>query len=200
LRRLCIAFIFTLLVCTVTYAVPYPYSEYTIEDSGDWDKIHSLTTMKYAVWVESENKDFGPWSEFSVAILSAPEAVDVLVNYTAHQQFLTEKEQEELRETYFYGFVDHFLSFVVLLKTDDFQYGWFGAETPKMVLETDAGDTYNAAEIVSGDPSQEDGLFSTTHTVAFPRYKDETQIINEDTEWVRLWVISGLKRVSFILS
>jgi hypothetical protein len=34
-------------------------------------------------------------------------------------------------------------------------------------------------------------------SVAHPRYADGKQIINEETEWVRLWVIAGTNRIYF---
>ncbi|WP_461371781.1 hypothetical protein, partial [Candidatus Darwinibacter acetoxidans] len=67
----------------------------------------------------------------------------------------------------------------------------------RVVLETSHGEIFQPTFVYSADSKYIDGRWWGFNGLLFPRYADGKQIINENTEWVRLWVIAGTNRIYF---
>ena len=205
MKRILLACLVLLALAGVTSAVPYPYKDYDLPTTGDLAAIEEEVRDRYTVYARSETGSFHSWSSMSYATLQAPELMDAGLNHTARQQFLTEQEKKDEREKQFKLFVDDVLSFALVLFSSPSAYEGYRyveVDSPlssisRVVLETSHGHIYQPTFSFSADSQYIDGLWWGFNGLQFPRYADGKQIINEETEWVRLWVIAGTNRIYF---
>lgn len=170
----------------------------------------------YAVQAKAEGGSCYPWSNTSYAILVAPALVDAVVNEDAKFRFLTDAEKKQVRKQQFSLFIDDTITIGAVLVSDPeaflgYKYveiGGYMSCIDRIVLETDTGKHYTS--ISQHDVESKPGDMSSTRMsdsgsaywtkstfLLFPRYDNGVQIINEDTEWIRLWVIAGTDRIYF---
>ena len=205
MKRILLACLVLLALAGVTSAVPYPYKDYDLPTTGDLAAIAVEVLDRYTVYARSETGSLHSWSSISYAILQAPELIDAMLNYTAWQQFLTEQEKKDEREKRFEVFVDDVLSFTLVLFSSPSAYEGYRyveVDSPlssisRVVLETSHGHIYQPTFVYPADSKYIDGRWWGFNWLLFPRYADGKQIINENTEWVRLWVIAGTNRIYF---
>lgn len=205
MKRILLACLVLLALAGVTSAVPYPYKDYDLPTTGDLAAIEEEVRDRYTVYARSETGSFHSWSSISYATLRAPELMDAGLNHTARQQFLTEQEKKDEREKQFKLFVDDVLSFTLVLFSSPSAnegYRYVEVDSPlssisRVVLETSHGEIFQPSFVYSVDSKYIDGRWWGFNGLQFPRYADGKQIINEETEWVRLWVIAGTNRIYF---
>lgn len=199
MKRVLIVLVMVLSVSTFVAAVPYPYAAYELETQGNLESIVDEVVAKYTVEAQSEKGSILPWSEAGAAIYSM-EIVEALGNYYAHQNFMTEKERESLIQSYRSQMVDTRLCFMLILLADKEEYVAIDSKNSKIstiVLETDKGSIYQPSELieVSKEFDFNEWVWESNYTVGFPRFNNKKQIIDEDTEWVKLWVVAGSERI-----
>jgi len=193
-------------------AAPYPYGEYTLENGGDLNALFAELEDAYTVPVKAEGDSYYPWDASSFAILMAPALIDVGVTRQAEHQLWTDAEKEEMRQNLSSYYIENKLFFAVTLTADqevlipgvlyDRNYVEIGSHKSyidRIVLETDVGQRYTPTHQTNDDskPREQRLGVSALNFVGFPRYDNGVQIINEDTKWIRLWVIAGAYRIYF---
>lgn len=199
MKRVLIVLVMVLSVSTFVAAVPYPYAAYELETQGNLESILDEVVAKYAVEAQSEKGSILPWSEAGAAIYSM-EVLEAGGNYYAHQNFMTEKERESLIQSLRSQMVDTRLCFMLILWADKEEYVAIdskNSEISTIVLETDKGSIYQPSELieVSKEFDFNEWVWKSNYTVCFPRFNNKKQIIDEDTEWVKLWVVAGTERI-----
>jgi hypothetical protein len=208
MRRLplVVALVLVLVSGVSVYAVPYPYGEYTLETKGDLRAIAQEVFNTCTIFVKAEGDSCYPWSALSSATFHAPALIDATINRDAEFQFWTDAEKEQERKKKFSLFVDDTIVIGMMLVADskvDRGYRYVETEGPRsyidrIVLETDAGKRYTPTFQYGGGDSELSGLnWMSITLLSFPRYDNGVQIINKDTEWIRLWVIAGTNRIYF---
>lgn len=199
MKRVLIVLVMVLSVSTFVAAVPYPYAAYELETQGNLKSILDEVVAKYAVEAQSEKGSILPWSKAWAAIYSM-EIVEAAGNYYAHQNFMTEKERESLIQSYRSQMVDTRLCFGLILVADKEEYVAIDSKNSKIstiVLETDKGSIYQPSELREDSKEFDfnELAWKSYYTVCFPRFNNKKQIIDEDTEWVKLWVVAGSERI-----
>lgn len=199
MKRVLIVLVMVLSVSTFVAAVPYPYAAYELETQGNLESILDEVVAKYAVEAQSEKGSILPWSEAGAVIYSM-EVLEALGNYYAHQNFMTEKERESFIQSRRSQMVDTRLCFMLILWADKEEYVAIDSKNSKIstiVLETDKGSIYQPSELreVSNEFDFNEWVWKSNYTVCFPRFNNKKQIIDEDTEWVKLWVVAGSERI-----
>lgn len=199
MKRVLIVLVMVLSVSTFVAAVPYPYAAYELETQGNLESILDEVVAKYAVEAQSEKGSILPWSEAGAVIYSM-EVLEAVGNYYAHQNFMTEKERESLIQSRRSQMVDTRLCFGLILVADKEEYVAIDSKNSKIstiVLETDKGSIYQPSELieVSKEFDFNELVWKSNYTVCFPRFNNKKQIIDEDTEWVKLWVVAGSERI-----
>lgn len=199
MKRVLIVLVMVLSVSTFVAAVPYPYAAYELETQGNLESILDEVVAKYAVEAQSEKGSILPWSKAWAAIYSM-EIVEAAGNYYAHQNFMTEKERESLIQSYRSQMVDTRLCFGLILVADKEEYVAIDSKNSKIstiVLETDKGSIYQPSELREDSKEFDfnELAWKSYYTVCFPRFNNKKQIIDEDTEWVKLWVVAGSERI-----
>lgn len=199
MKRVLIVLVMVLSVSTFVEAVPYPYAAYELETQGNLESIVDEVVAKYAVEAQSEKGSILPWSEAGAVIYSM-EVLEALGNFYAHQNFMTEKERESFKQSRRSQFVDTRLCFMLILRADKEEYVAIDSKNSKIstiVLETDKGSIYQPSELieVSKEFDFNEWVWESNYTVGFPRFNNKKQIIDEDTEWVKLWVVAGTERI-----
>jgi hypothetical protein len=199
MKRVLIVLVMVLSVSTFVAAVPYPYAAYELETQGNLKSILDEVVVKYTVIARSEKGSILPWSKAWAAIYSM-EIVEAAGNYYAHQNFMTEKERESLIQSYRSQMVDTRLCFGLILVADKEEYVAIDSKNSKIstiVLETDKGSIYQPSELREDSKEFDfnELAWKSYYTVCFPRFNNKKQIIDEDTEWVKLWVVAGSERI-----
>lgn len=199
MKRVLIVLVMVLSVSTFVAAVPYPYAAYELETQGNLESIVDEVVAKYAVEAQSEKGSILPWSEAGAVIYSM-EVLEALGNFYAHQNFMTEKERESFKQSRRSQMVDTRLCFMLILRADKEEYVAIDSKNSKIstiVLETDKGSIYQPSELieVSKEFDFNEWVWKSNYTVCFPRFNNKKQIIDEDTEWVKLWVVAGAQRI-----
>ena len=199
MKRVLIVLVMVLSVSTFVAAVPYPYAAYELETQGNLKSILDEVVAKYTVIARSEKGSILPWSKAWAAIYSM-EIVEAAGNYYAHQNFMTEKERESLIQSYRSQMVDTRLCFGLILVADKEEYVAIDSKNSKIstiVLETDKGSIYQPSELREDSKEFDfnELAWKSYYTVCFPRFNNKKQIIDEDTEWVKLWVVAGSERI-----
>lgn len=199
MKRVLIVLVMVLSVSTFVAAVPYPYAAYELETQGNLKSILDEVVVKYTVIARSEKGSILPWSKAWAAIYSM-EIVEAAGNYYAHQNFMTEKERESLIQSRRSQMVDTRLCFGLILVADKEEYVAIDSKNSKIstiVLETDKGSIYQPSELREDSKEFDfnELAWKSYYTVCFPRFNNKKQIIDEDTEWVKLWVVAGSERI-----
>ena len=199
MKRVLIVLVMVLSVSTFVAAVPYPYAAYELETQGNLKSILDEVVVKYTVIARSEKGSILPWSKAWAAIYSM-EIVEAAGNYYAHQNFMTEKERESLIQSRRSQMVDTRLCFMLILRADKEEYVAIDSKNSKIstiVLETDKGSIYQPSELREDSKEFDfnELAWKSYYTVCFPRFNNKKQIIDEDTEWVKLWVVAGSERI-----
>jgi len=202
--------ILILAMTSIAYAVPYPYREYEMQEPANLKEasiIYSSLCGEYMVYQQKETESSYPWSNIGYAMLLSPEVLDAAINRLAEYELWTPKEKETRRQEYFSLFIDDTISFMVGLMEDvDVDEGDYrnlnSANIIRLVLETDQAKRYTALKtenISDTDVLIDKFSFSSgDNRVYFQRYDDNgVQIIDEDTQWIRLWVVSRENRIFF---
>lgn len=205
-RNLVLVLISLLLASIPVGAVPYPYAPYELDSQGDLESVYREASEKYTVEVSSEKESFFPWDESSYARLVSAEVIDAELNYRARQQFMSQSERLDERQELFRYQVNNAIRFMLVLDaaqhvSEGFRYVQVEGLTTsisKVVLETDKGETFVPITLYGGEPQYSYGNWWGINFVSFPRYDaNGYQIITEQTEWIRLWVIAGTNRIYF---
>ena len=199
MKRVLIVLVMVLSVSTFVAAVPYPYAAYELETQGNLKSILDEVVVKYTVIARSEKGSILPWSKAWAAIYSM-EIVEAAGNYYAHQNFMTEKERESLIQSYRSQMVDTRLCFGLILVADKEEYVAIDSKNSKIstiVLETDKGSIYQPSELREDSKEFDfnELAWKSYYTVCCPRFNNKQQIIDEDTEWIKLWVVAGSERI-----
>jgi hypothetical protein len=208
MKRLSLVLVlFLVLIFSVSvYPVPYPYKEYTPKTKGDLKAIASEMWDAYTVQAKTEGDSYYPWSNLSRATLMAPALIDAQINWDAEFELWTDTEKEQKRKHRFSQHIDDIISFSIGLfsafKSDhDRRYVEIDSDKSvirRIVLETDTGKRYTATirHSMSSLSWSDQSWYASTY-VSFPCYDNSVQIINENTKWIRLWVISWTERIYF---
>lgn len=205
MKRVVLAVVLVLILAGAVGAVPYPYGDYELDTSRDPGEIYKEIEQLYQVRLVSESGNVYPWSELSFATLSVPILVEADVNREAEHKFLTSAEKEQELKQQFAWYIDDIIHFWALLVADpDVSYGYRYVDPDststyltRIVLETSDGQRYTPVEFLSGGADLVAGYWLAVTSISFPKYDKGVQIINEDTEWVRLWFITGTDRAYF---
>ena len=203
MKTLVIATMLVLLASSVVGAIPYPYRSYTLSTTGveaQYDRLQDL----YTVSSQAEDGSSYPWTEGSSAHLLAPEILAAMVYRDAERQFLSTAERDERIKGYMASFVDNLITFGITLETSPsvergYRYAEIGtglSYIDTVVLETSDGKRYTPVR-QDGDSFISGGRWVGINHVMFPRYDGNTQIINQRTNWVRVWVVSGSRRIYY---
>ncbi len=153
--------------------------------------------------VKAEGDSCYPRDSFSIATFHAPALIDARINRDAEFEFWPDTEKEENRKHRFSLFSDDAILISMTLAADstvNHGYRYVEIENPssyisRIVLETDAGKRYTPTFQYGGDSELSDLNWVSATLLSFPRYDNGIQIVNENTEWIRLLVIAGTNRI-----
>lgn len=205
MKKFILAIVLVLILSLSAFAVPYPYGDYEVKTGGDLKEIYDQVELKYRVDMQSEKNTLYPWSEYSFAVLNGPEVEDAKLNYEADMNFWSSTEKAEKRKQRFGLFVDKEINFSLLLVADsDTDYGFRYVEPKghntyisRIMLETDTGERHEPIYVSDSDADMVAGRWMSVCSISFDRYADGKQIIDENTEWIKLWIVAGTSRVYF---
>ena len=207
MKRIPIIVLAIMLLSGMAYAtVPYPYGNYELTRTGDLKQVYRDVDAKYTVLAQSEKNSTFPWDTKSYATLQAPEVVEAKVNFDADHKFMSSEEREQELAEMHQIYTDDVINFTVgLYSSPGISGGYSYTEiksdrtyNSKVVLETDDGTRYEPTYIYSGSSSLIGRHWWAYNSVDFPRYdENNNQIINENTKWIKLWVISHSERIFF---
>lgn len=203
MKELSLALILVLLVGSFAQAVPYPYRGYTIPD-GDAEVVEDAIKEAHTVSAGAESGRFYPWSELSFAVLESPELIEAEINCRAEFQFWSDAEKEKKLAEGLRALENKVHVSLALIADRDVDGGYRYTNTTgplsfidRIILETSDGRRLEPANTLGGDSDVVAGYWMSVTLLSFPRYVDGVQIIDESTEWIRLWVISGSSRIYF---
>lgn len=203
MKRLVVALVLIFALIGMAQAVPYPYGEYTLPE-GDPETVEGIIKGEYTVPAQSEDDGLYPWVDLSFAVLDSPALSEAEVNRRAEFEFWSDAEKaEELEKAM--TIHENRLSISLALLTDmDVDHGYRYTDTTgslsfidRIILETSDGRRIQPANVFGGDSNVVAGYWMSVSILSFPRYVDGEQIISEDTEWMKLWIISGTNRIYF---
>ncbi|MCK9223045.1 MAG: hypothetical protein M0Q40_10585 [Limnochordia bacterium] len=205
MKQIAVAVLVVLLLTGVVGAVPYPYGEYVLDGNRDpaavYDEIHEV----HKAPITAEGDSVYPWTELSFASLTTPALIEAEVNRDAAHNFWTATEKTQKHDERYAIYVDDSIHFWVLLVADpNTSHGYRYVEPDghktyisRIVLETSDGKRYTPNLIYGGDADLVERHWLAVTSIWFPRYDEGEQIINESTEWIRLWFITGTDRAYF---
>lgn len=187
-------------------AAPYPYGEYELETTGNLEQVYREVEAKYTVLAQSEKSSTFPWDKKSYARLQAPEVVEARVNFDAAHKFMSDDERKRELEKMRSIYIDNAIEVVIGLYSVPGISGGYGyteingysSYVARVIMETDDGRRFEPLRVYSGTSSLSGRQWWAFNSVTFPRYdEDGNQIINENTKWVKLWIISHTERIFF---
>jgi hypothetical protein len=207
MKRIPIIVLAIMLLSGMAYAtVPYPYGNYELTRTGDLKQVYRDVDAKYTVLAQSEKSSTFPWDTKSYATLQAPEVVEAKVNFDAAHKFMSSEEREQELAEMGQIYTDNVINFTVGLYSCPGISGGYGyteingysSYIARVIMETDDGRRFEPLRVYSGTSSLSGRQWWAFNSVTFPRYdEDGKQIINENTKWIKLWVISHNERIFF---
>ncbi len=203
MKKLSLVLILVLLVGGIVRAVPYPYGGYTIPD-GDLEVVEGKIRDAHTTSASSEAGKLYPWDDLSFAVLDSPQLTEANINRRAHIQFWSDTEKAKRLADDLALHESRMSISLALIADRSVEKGYRYTDTKgsmsfidRMILETSDGRRLEPDSIFGGDSDVVAGRWMSVTLLSFPRYVDGVQIIDESTEWIRLWVVSGNNRIYF---
>jgi len=182
-----------LATATIPNPVTHEPEELTMEE------VH----QRYLSYVTLETEG-SVWGSSSKAVFLTPEYLIHNADYHAERNFFTEEERLKYREENLAMTKQRWI-IAVSLYSDNYPYRDYinskssFTEITDILLINDKGKKVKVeVKVIDEVKRLADGYYFCLNTFAFPKKtSDSEEIIDENTKWIRVWIITPVERACF---
>lgn len=184
---------------SVTSNIPHPLSEYDLSVyDGTPDQVFNTVMKKYSVPVIHKDNSY-PIEPNSYAVFISKELREANI----YRQNLEDEEKEKILHALREGLMRVMIDIDLILYSTEYDYiniddSWLNNDNKSLFIETSQGDIIKPFQITKfPERSSSRSIHAMAVVLYFPQAQDDKDYINEETEWIRLWIEKNDAAVCF---